>query len=274
MMPVLASFGPFHLYSYGLAVATGVLIALALMRRATSQGGFPSSDQVYDLVFFVLASGFLGARIFYVAQHAPWYLGHPLEILAFWQGGLVFYGGMIVSSAGLWVYCRKKKMSFLGVLDFLTPYVAFVHAFGRIGCFLNGCCYGDPCDLPWAVKFPGMERAVHPTQLYEAVFNFALFLFLRGLYRRYRVQSLSPEPGTSLGRVTAAYFFLYAVARFLFESLRFHENLGWLLTWNQWISLGVMAAVAAWQFKGTDPRNSAGPVPKSHGQVPGSRLKS
>ncbi len=266
MMPILASFGSFHIFSYGFSIALGVLTALFLMRQQARRDGFPAPDQIYDIVFFVMVTGFLGARIFYVVQHARWYFDHPLEIAAFWQGGLVFYGGMIVSFISLGIYCRQKKISFLKILDFIVPYIALIHAFGRIGCFLNGCCYGNACSMPWAVKFPGMDAAVHPVQLYEAIYNLGLFFLLRFLYagienrhkKPMRVWAywnrgqthetntcLSPIPQKKwAGEIAVIYFFFYAAGRFGLEFFRTQENPGWFFTWNQWISLGVMLAAA------------------------------
>jgi len=94
MKPILLSLGHFHLYSYGLMVAAGVLIALLLMLRRARQDGFPSVNDVYDLVFVTLLSGFLGARIFYVGQNFSWYAQHPGKILAFWEGGAYFLWGI------------------------------------------------------------------------------------------------------------------------------------------------------------------------------------
>jgi len=101
MKPILLSFGHFHLYSYGLMVASGVLIALLLMLRRARQDGFPTTNDVYDLVFVTLLTGFLGARTFYVIQNFYWYSANPGKILAFWEGGLIFYGGLIGSFLGV-----------------------------------------------------------------------------------------------------------------------------------------------------------------------------
>ena len=237
MMPVLLTLGSFKIYTYGTLIALGVWLAVRGMRQRAHGIAALRGDQIYDMVFTVLAAGFLGARIFYVAQHADWYLARPLEVLAFWQGGLVFYGGYPLGVAALFVYYRFQKIPAAEGFDFLVPYVALVQGFGRIGCFLNGCCYGGACGLPWAVTFPESGGPVHPAQLYEAFFDFALYYLLLRLAARRKFP----------WAVTLAYFFLYAAGRFLIEFIR-TDNPGWLLTWNQWISLAVAAIAAGFYF--------------------------
>ena len=234
MKPVLWSLGPVQIYSFGFFVALGVLVSLFLMNRQARKGGFPNPDQVFDLVFMTIVGGFVGARLLYVIQMGPWYLEHPLEALAFWQGGLIFYGGVIGSLVALFFFTRAKKISYFTVLDFLLPYVALTHAFGRIGCFLNGCCYGRFCPFPWGVVFPGHEQAVHPAQLYEAAFTFGLFFSLQSLYPKRRFE----------GQITALYFLCYALGRFVIEFWRADNPAAGPLTVNQWESAALFFAAA------------------------------
>lgn len=210
-------------------VALGVMLSLWLMSRVARRTGFPEGEGAFDMVFASVLSGFLGARIYYIFQNLAWYLENPAHIFALWEGGLIFYGGMISSFLGLWLYLRYKKTPLAKGLDFILPYVSLSHAFGRIGCFFNGCCYGKLCTLPWAVKFPELGHAVHPTQLYEAVFDFALFFFLTRRYEKKRFE----------GEVAALYFSLYAVARFLVEFVRDDNPFWGFLTVNQWISVAI-----------------------------------
>jgi phosphatidylglycerol:prolipoprotein diacylglycerol transferase len=235
MIPILFSYGPIKIYSFGFMVAAGVLLALFLMLRAARRDGFPAGDQdVMDLVFVTVISGFAGARLSYVLQEYRWYGSHPLEILAVWQGGLIFYGGAVAAIIGLILLMKVRGIPYLKGFDFLIPYGVITHAFGRIGCFLNGCCYGHPCHWPWAVHFPGVGGNVHPTQLYEAVFNLCLSFFL---IRRYRARLFA-------GEIMCLYFMLYSIGRFLIECLR-ADNPEWLsLTINQWISIVLFVTFA------------------------------
>lgn len=232
MIPVLWSFGPFHLYSYGLCIAVGVLVSLHLMKLRSRKDGFPGEAFVTDMVMTVLVWGFLGARIYYVVQNLAYFIAAPWKVFAIWEGGLVFYGGAIGFVLGFGILMRRKRLSFWKTLDFILPYGALTHGFGRIGCFLNGCCFGKLCDLPWAVNFKGLSGPVHPTQLYEAAYNFLLAAFL--IQRRKRPHFE--------GQISLLYFLLYGLGRYLVEFLR-EPNWVWLgLTSNQWMSVFIMTA--------------------------------
>ena len=239
MWPEIASLGPFTIHSYGLLVALGVFAALFGMGRSARRTGFPPPSRVADLVFVAVFSGFLGARVFYVIQEWPFYRENPLAVFKIWEGGVIFSGGMIGAIAGLFLYSRTARTPFLASLDFTITYVPLVHAFGRVGCFLNGCCYGKPCDLPWAVQFPLLDRPVHPTQLYEAAFNLGLFGFLYWFYSRRRFT----------GQVTALYFLVYPAGRFFLEFLRADQPVISGLTLQQPLSLiFILGAAGLYEF--------------------------
>lgn len=195
MYPEICRIGPLTLHSYGVLIALGVFISLLLMNRAARQSKILSSDKVFDLVFVTVFSGFIGARLFYVIQEWAWYRQHPLEIFQIWKGGLVYYGGMITSFTGFFLFVRAQKLPFFRLSDFILPYIALTHAFGRVGCFLNGCCFG---------------KDNHPVQLYEMVLNLALFGFLSHLFPRRRFD----------GEVTSLYLIFYPAGRFFLEYLR------------------------------------------------------
>jgi len=232
MKPIIFSFGALHLYSYGLSIAIGVLLSIFLMGRQARKEGFPKPEEVFDIAFAILVWGFLGARAFYVVQNFDYYAAEPFKIFAVWEGGLIFYGGAIAAVLGFWLTVRKMHMSFWKTLDFIAPYGALAHAFGRIGCFLNGCCFGKACDLPWAVRFPGLPHPVHPTQLYEAFFDLVLFAFLLKRRKRIRFE----------GEIGLLYFLFYGLGRYLIEFLR---EPGWMwlgFTSNQWLSMAIIVA--------------------------------
>ncbi len=233
MKPILFSIGHFHLYSFGLMTALGVMICVLLMERRAARFGFPSKERVLDFIFVSVAFGFIGARINYVFQNAAYYSAHFLEIFAVWEGGLIFYGGVVGAFSALFVFCRMKKVSFVKTLDFLLPFVALAHAFGRFGCFLNGCCGGKACALPWAVKFPETQFSVHPTQLYEVILDLLLFAVLSYFYIRNQKR---PAPEAS-GETAIFYFFGYGVIRFMMEFFRAGNPYWGPLTINQWFSL-------------------------------------
>ncbi len=231
MHPILFSYGPVHLYSYGFLVAIGVLCAILFIRKHAPRIGVKPETSV-DLAMATVISGFVGARIFYVAQHWDFFMNAPLDIFKIWQGGIVLYGGLIGGVLGFFVFIRINKLSFLPLLDLFVPAMALAQGFGRLGCFLNGCCYGIDSNLPWAVRFPFFESKVHPTQLYEALFCFVLFLFLFRLWKKTTVP----------GRVSSAYFLIYPIGRFFIEFLRGDQSRQLLnLTSAQWISILIFA---------------------------------
>ena len=230
MMPVLFSAGPLHLYSFGVCTAAGVLLSLFLMRRASSAAGMPAGDFVLDLVMITVASGFAGARLFYIFENFSWYQEHPWTVFSVWEGGLIFYGGVWASLLAVIFFLKCRRISPWAGLDFIIPYVALTHAFGRLGCFLNGCCWGRVCELPWAVTFPGEIHPRHPAQLYEAVLDLLLFFFLRRVFLRKKFS----------GQIILLYLGLYGVIRFGMEMVREGHSLWAGLTHNQWTSLLLM----------------------------------
>jgi len=230
MIPIIFSAGPIHLYSYGLSLALGLILSLYLMRQRAAKEGFPKADDCSDMIFAVFIWGFSGARLFYVAQNLSYYLSNPFKIFAAWEGGLVFYGGVVTGFVGFYITARLKKIPFWKLLDFIAPYAALTQFFGRVGCFLNGCCYGKSCDLPWAVHFPQAAGKVHPSQLYEALFDLFLFAYLLMRSRKIRFE----------GEIGLFYFLFYAFGRYLIEFTR-EPGVSWMgITLNQWISAGIM----------------------------------
>ncbi len=236
MFPKICSLGPVTIHSYGLAIALGVFLCILLMTRSARRFGFPPSEKVMDLVFVVVFSGFLGARLFYVVQEWEWYRSHLWEIFQIWKGGLVYYGGMIGSFLSLFIYLRGVRLPILQTTDFLITHVPLAHAFGRLGCFLNGCCYGKSSTLPWAVRFPFPPEAVHPTQAYELLFNLSLFGLLFWYYPRRRFA----------GEGIILYLVTYSLGRFLLEFFRGDQPLSFFgYSLHQILSLLFIAVAIA-----------------------------
>ncbi len=213
MHPVLFKFHSLTIYSYGLCVALAVVASLWLSLWLAPKRGLSASTAV-DLLFIVFVAGVIGARAFYVLQHLDEYRGRWLH--AFWlrEGGLVWYGGFLLAVLSGIVYCRRHYQSVLAWPDFFAPILAFAHGVGRIGCFMNGCCYG---------------KDGHPVQLYEAAGLFALSGLL------FRAASKKPRDGS----VISWYLLLYAALRFCLEFLRADQTLHFGLSVPQWMSLGL-----------------------------------
>jgi phosphatidylglycerol---prolipoprotein diacylglyceryl transferase len=177
-----------------------------------------SSETIADVTLWIMLGTILGARAVYVATY--WkdeFAGQPLsEIFAIWHGGLVFYGGLIGAIVAGAIYLCWKKLPLWKVADVLAPSIALGSVFGRIGCLLNGCCYGRACDLPWAITFPADNplhpptSPVHPTEIYDALLNLGLYVFLAWLFRRKKFD----------GQIFATYLLCYAVTRSFVEYFR------------------------------------------------------
>ncbi len=220
------------LHGYGLMIVLGFLLSAWLMTRETRRRGLP--DVMYDLGLAMLLSGLLGGRILYYVKNYQEQYSHEsfLEFFKIWKGGLVFYGGAITGLLGGLLYCWRKKLPTLDLMDVAAMGAPIAMAFGRLGCFLNGCCYGMLCepDFTLGVVFPpgspasqeqrslgllhgtsSLPLAVHPTQLYQAAHDF----LLGGLLFWYLRRSDAPR-----GAGMPILFSLYAVGRFALERLR------------------------------------------------------
>jgi len=139
--------------SYGAMMVVGFLLALWLARWRAKQLS-ENPDHISNIAIWALLLGVVGARAFHVAHNWEIYRDHPAEMFAVWSGGLEFLGGFILAIFGLVLFCRIKKRPIFKFLDILTPSLMLGLGIGRLGCFLNGCCYGAICTLPWAVQFP------------------------------------------------------------------------------------------------------------------------
>ncbi len=233
MFPVIYEIGPFSLHSYGLMMATafgcGIWIA---MRRAPQRG--IESKFILDLAVLTLIFSLVGARATYIFTHLDEFQGRWLDTISPIQSngkigiaGLVLLGGVVAGFAAAYVITRRKKVGFLTVTDVLIPSLALGIAFGRMGCFLNGCCPGSPGEFGWCMVFPESSLTgsiypnihVHPTQLYETLAMLVVFAVLLLFDRK-------PRP---LGMLTGLFLVLYGVWRFYLEGMRWYEE-GMILT--------------------------------------------
>lgn len=175
-----------------------------------------------DLFLYCVFAGAIGARLFHVIYEEPnYYLANPWRVFSFWQGGFVFYGGLISGFFAGWLYLKIVKQSLSLWLDFFTPVLSLGYAIGRWACFLSGCCYGKICDLPWAIglKQINLENhsAVyvyrHPTPLYS---SFAELILLYFILRLEKQRTLSKTPG----HLFFYWLGLHSLLRLLMEFLR------------------------------------------------------
>ena len=211
-----ASFSLFgrDIYLYGVMVALAFLVGILLCARFAPKFGI-STENFYDLVLWVIPLSILGARLYFVIFQADYYLSHPAEILAVWEGGLAIYGGLIAGFLTTFVYCRCKKVSFPAMLDVLSFGVLPGQAIGRWGNFFNREAFGAETDVFCRMGLTAPDGStiyVHPTFLYESLWNLCglvlLILFARSGKRRYD------------GQCILLYFLWYGLGRSWIEGLR------------------------------------------------------
>jgi phosphatidylglycerol:prolipoprotein diacylglycerol transferase len=244
--------GPLYIHYYALILGLGIFAATWVTARRAKDYGY-TSDDVWDALTWVFIPGLLGARLYHVLTPTPasgitteYYLQHPVEIFAIWNGGLGIYGAIIGGALGLWVYTRRRHYSLLRMLDLAAPAILLAQAIGRWGNFVNQELYGAPSSLPWAIyispehRLPGYEQysTFHPLFLYESIWNLLAFVLLLNIARRFR-------PLLRDGDLMLIYMILYGVVRFLLDFVRLDSNGGGALTTAQWLSLAlcVLSAV-------------------------------
>ena len=237
MRPVLIEFGGIELPSYGIMLAVSFLCGLWYVRRKAPQIGIAPLI-IETLAFYVMIGVILGGRLLYVAFHWAQYQSDPAGIFRIWEGGMMFFGGLLGGYLLGAMYMRKQKLPILKVSDLVAPALGLGLFFTRIGCFLNGCCFGTPSELPWAVRFPpdcvaGTSpigtQTLHPAQLYESVFGLALFFYLNK-------KLAAPDRH---GVVFAQFLIFYGLFRFGIDLIRYYENSAnyWI---NQLVALGLI----------------------------------
>jgi len=194
MHPVICKIGPFTIYSYGLMLAVAFLAGSFLARKQAEKQNV-NPDIIFNLAFIVFISGIIGARLLYIIEHLNFYIKNPLEIIILPAGGLSWFGGLIFGVIFGIAYLKKKNLSIYKTLDLIVPFVPLGQSIGRIGCLLNGCCFG---------------RTIIPTQIYSSLILISIFIILRLLQDRPHRQ----------GQVFFIYLILYSLKRFFIEFWR------------------------------------------------------
>jgi len=240
--PVLIHIGPFAIRWYALAYIFGLVLGWRYLRWLVQRPGWRITPlELDDLLLYVTLGVVLGGRIGYILFYRPdFYLSHPLEALAVWQGGMSFHGGLLGVLAASILFAQRRQLAILEIGDALacaTPIGLFL---GRLANFINGELWGRPSDLPWAMVFPGGGPVPrHPSQLYEAGLEGVLLFLVMTWF------ALRPREAGSEGRLTGIFLIGYGMARSIAELFREPDaQLGFLLggmTMGQLLSLPMIA---------------------------------
>jgi phosphatidylglycerol:prolipoprotein diacylglycerol transferase len=227
--PIAFDLGSLPVRWYGVMMAAAFLAGLWTATRRARLANI-HGEVIADVTLWLMAGSIIGARIVYVTTY--WkqeFTDQPFsEVFMIQHGGLVYYGGLIGAAVASMIYLSWKKLPVWKIADILAPSIALGSFFGRAGCLLNGCCYGRPCNLPWAIQFPNGSAAwdqqfheglvaagapslpVHPTEIYDGLLNLILYVFLAWLFRRRKFD----------GQIFSTYLIVYALFRSISEYFR------------------------------------------------------
>ncbi len=223
--PILFQIGELKIYWYGFLVVLGVCVGLIVLIKLARFYKI-TSDEVFDLVFYLIIFGLLGSRLYAILINLPFYLAYPSEIIKVWHGGLAIHGAVIAGVITLIIYCKKKGQSFWQWADLLAPAIALGQAIGRWGNYFNQELFGRPTSLPWGILISSDLRPIEyldkkyfqPVFLYESILNFLNFLLLIFLFFK-----LKNKPQKT-GLVFLIYLVNYSAIRILLEFLRLDET--------------------------------------------------
>jgi phosphatidylglycerol:prolipoprotein diacylglycerol transferase len=258
MHRTLVDLGLLKIHSYGFFLALSFAVGIWIAGRRAERRGIPS-ERITDVSLLIILATIVGARSLYVLAHWKQFEGRALDVFRTWEGGLTLYGGAIPAAIlGMW-FLKRWGVDAWKAADAIAPSMALGLGLTRIGCFLSGCCFGAPTDLPWGVIFPPESHAgsvypgtpLHPAQLYGSLSGFAMFAFLLWIDRR----------PLATGRLFLTLLLLYSVIRFFTDMVRIYDETAYPiaslpLTLNQLLSI-VVFAFAAWRFVRVAPAVAA-----------------
>jgi phosphatidylglycerol:prolipoprotein diacylglycerol transferase len=233
MHRVFLKIGNFEIYTYAVMTVIAIVAALWLAQRRAKDT--PYKDLILDFSLYLILSGIIGARLLYIILNLSYYQEHLLEIVNLRQGGLSLYGGLAGGLITAWLFSRKREIKLLPLLDIIAPALLLGQAIGRIGCLLNGCCYGKITSLPWGINLSvvGIAGLRHPVQAYEMILDLLALALLLWYEKRQNFK----------GELILAYFALYALVRFTTEFWRASPEAALGLSLAQFFSLGVFILI-------------------------------
>lgn len=210
MYPILFHIGSFPVRSFGVALVIGFVIGLSVAKRRAARYGI-DPGKVWDLAFGLLIFGVLGARVLFILQELPYYLKHTNEIISPQFEGLTSFGGILAGLIVILVWSKRHQVSAGAVLDMFAVPFLIAHAVGRVGCLLNGCCFGGPTDLPWGVHFLDLPGLHHPAQIYDSLMTLGGVAILVAIEKSKHLLN---------GQSFSLMLVIYGASRFIFEFWR------------------------------------------------------
>ncbi len=240
MFPVILRIGNIEVFAYGVMLALAFAVGAFGLSREAGKIGF-SEDRILEMAIWIMVTALVGARILYVLIELPFYMANPLLVFAVRSGGLSFHGGLVGGILAGLVYTRRYKLPQGIIADMTSPYLALGYAIVRIGCLLNGCCFGRPADVPWALPGAYLDGTLrHPTQLYASMAALLIFVYL--LYRKNIIRFH--------GQLFLEFIVSYSIYRFIVEFYRNAAMAGGFLTLGQAASIvaaaGAYTAIRLW----------------------------
>ncbi|MBN8577858.1 MAG: prolipoprotein diacylglyceryl transferase [Cytophagales bacterium] len=240
MHPVLFKLGSFTIYTYGFCIALGALLGFTYMYRQGKKQYGLTFDQSNNLFILLVVGGVVGGKLFMIFEDPALYFSQPKKLFS--GSGFVFYGSLLTTIPIMLWYFKKVKVPVVGMLDIMAAVTCIVHGFGRVGCFMAGCCYGLPTDSFLSVMFSDpmcqaepLHTPLYPTQLLEATFIFSILIALLILKKRKQFD----------GQLFLIYLMVYAIGRAVLEMFRGDIERGFLidnvLSNSQFISILVVS---------------------------------
>ena len=232
--PVLLNIGPLQLYWYGLLFVGSFVVGSWILKWIYLREG-KDPEVLESLFIYIIVGAAVGARLVHCFFYDPsYYLAHPMKIFAVWEGGLASHGGVMGVFLATWIFSKKYKESFIWLISRLTIPAALSGAAIRIGNFMNSEIVGQPTDVPWAIVFQRLDNIPrHPSQLYEALAYFIIFILLLTIYKK-----IKSSFATKL--LTPLWFVSIFTVRFFLEFVKTKQaayNVDQVLTTGQWLSL-------------------------------------
>lgn len=216
--PILFDFGMIKIYSWGVMIILAFLISFFLFSKKAKQQKI-SKEHIYGLLFFALIGVIIGSRLMYIILNFNQFHTNPISIFSINEGGFISYGGLIGSIILAKIYSIRSNLEFIKILNIAAPYITLGFAIGRLGCFLNWCCYGIISNLPWAIKV-GADFPRHPTQLYLSLIGFIIFFILIKI-RNSKKEIFSKN-------LFLWFLIFYSITNFLIDFIRVYPNLQYL----------------------------------------------